>query len=329
MIAESDLNDAVRLVLPPKYGGMGLTAQWTDDFHHCLHCLLTGESTGYYADFGRLDQMRKAFHSGFVYTGEYSPVRGRSHGNSPERVEGSQLVVFSQNHDQIGNRMRGERLGSLVSFEAQKLAAGLVLLAPFLPLLFMGEEYGEDAPFLYFVSHSDPEVIAAVRKGRNEEFQHFFGDDGPPDPQAEETFERSKLRRALRVEDRHRLLWELYRELIGLRTRRPALALLSKKHMELDICGERALCWRRWCGSDEAVGVFHFGAEDSRIEVPVPDGVWKKELYSGDPRWGGARESPERLEWPVGSSSNWARKPSCYSRARNTVERARDAGAGR
>jgi maltooligosyltrehalose trehalohydrolase len=239
----------------------------------------------------------KAFRSGFVYTGEYSPARQRSHGAASDAVEGGQLVVFGQNHDQVGNRMLGERLGALTSFESLKLSAGLVLLSPFLPLLFMGEEYGEDAPFLYFVSHSDPALIEAVRRGRHEEFRAFTWAGEPPDPVSEEVFLRSKLRHELRHEGRHKLLWELYAALIRLRKTRPALALLSKKHMEVDACGDGdTLCWRRWSGADEAVAVFHFGERRAQIELPVPDGRWKKELHSGDLRWGGEQDLPDWLD---------------------------------
>ena len=153
LMAESDLND-VRLVRSPDLGGYGLDGHWNDDFHHALHTLLTGEQTGYYADFGRLEQLAKAWREGFIYSGEYSPHRRRRHGSSSRDIAPERLVVFAQNHDQIGNRLGGERLSQLVSFEALKLAAGAVLLSPFLPLLFMGEEYGEVAPFWYFVSHS-------------------------------------------------------------------------------------------------------------------------------------------------------------------------------
>ncbi|HVX65386.1 MAG TPA: malto-oligosyltrehalose trehalohydrolase [Bryobacteraceae bacterium] len=295
-IAESDLNDP-RLVTPPKLGGYGFRAQWSDDFHHAVHCALTGESGGYYADFGSFDHLVKAFRSGFVYTGEYSPARQRSHGAPADAVEGGQLVVFAQNHDQIGNRMLGERLGHLTSFESQKLSAGLVLLSPFLPLLFMGEEYGEDAPFLYFVSHSDPALIEAVRHGRREEFRDFTWAGEPPDAESEDVFWRSKLRPDLRHQGWHKLLYELYAELIRLRQTRPALALLSRKHMEVDACGGgAALCWRRWNGPDEATAVFHFGERTARVELPIPEGRWNKELHSGDRRWGGEHDLPEWLE---------------------------------
>ncbi len=196
-IAESALNDT-RIIRPRELGGFALDAQWNDDFHHALHALLTGEQTGYYQDFGRLHQLARAWRRGFVYDGQYSGYRQRAHGNSSRNIPAQQLVVFAQNHDQIGNRMLGERLSRLVSFEDLKLAAGLVLLSPFIPLLFMGEEYGETAPFQYFIDHSDPELVNAVREGRRREFAAFGWEEEPPDPQDEATFLRSKLDRSLR-----------------------------------------------------------------------------------------------------------------------------------
>jgi maltooligosyltrehalose trehalohydrolase len=169
VIAESDLND-VRLVSSPELGGYGLDAQWNDDFHHALHTLLTGERTGYYEDFGRIQDLAKAFAEGFVYSGAYSPARRRRHGNTSKDLAADRFVVCAQNHDQVGNRLKGDRLSALVSFEGLKLAAAVVLLSPFIPLLFMGEEYGETAPFPYFVSHSDPDLIEVVRRGRRAEF---------------------------------------------------------------------------------------------------------------------------------------------------------------
>lgn len=295
-IPENDLNDA-RLVLPREVGGFQFAAQWSDDFHHALHCLLTGESSGYYADFGGLAPLVKAFRNGYVYTGEYSPARGRSHGNSSERVEAGQLVVFLQNHDQVGNRRLGERIGHLISFEACKLAAGVLLLAPFVPLLFMGEEYGEDAPFLYFVSHSDGELIEAVRQGRAAEFADFRWQAEPPDPQAEETFLRSKLNHSLRHQGRHKLLWELYAELLRLRRTRPALAWLSKRDLEVEGFEDSGVLYcRRWREGDQAAAAFHFGGEETTIQLPLPAGRWTKELCSADRRWGGASDAPDTIE---------------------------------
>ncbi|MGH2689592.1 MAG: malto-oligosyltrehalose trehalohydrolase, partial [Actinomycetota bacterium] len=172
LIAESDLND-VRIIRPRERGGYGLDAQWSDDFHHSVHALLTGERNGYYQDYGTPDHLVRALNHGFVYSGQRSVYRKRRHGNEPDDIEPSQLVVSIQNHDQVGNRMMGERLTGLVGFERLKLAAGLLLLSPSVPLLFMGEEYGETAPFLYFVSHTDAELSELVRKGRTEEFKSF------------------------------------------------------------------------------------------------------------------------------------------------------------
>src|SRR5262249_41751257 len=145
----------VRLIRPRDQGGFGLDAQWSDDFHHALHCVLTGERTGYYEDFGDLKHLAKAWRDGYTYAGEYSSFRQRRHRNSPRHNPAAQFVVCSQNHDQVGNRMLGERLSQLVGLEGLTLAAALVLLSPYVPLLFMGEEYGEAAPFLYFTSHGD------------------------------------------------------------------------------------------------------------------------------------------------------------------------------
>ena len=187
VIAESDLNDPMT-VSPPEAGGYGFDCQWNEDFHHALHVLLTGEKTGYYEDFGTVEDMERAMKEGFVYGGRYSIFRKKSHGNSSEKVPAYGFVVFSQNHDQVGNRAMGDRLSSTLSLEKLKLAAGTVILSPCIPLFFMGEEYGETAPFLYFVSHNDETLIDAVRKGRQREFASFSWKGEPPDPQSEETF---------------------------------------------------------------------------------------------------------------------------------------------
>jgi maltooligosyltrehalose trehalohydrolase len=218
LIAESNLN-APHLIQPKARGGYGLDAQWNDDFHHALRTVLTGDRSGYYEDFGTVDQIGKAYRNGFVYTGEYSEFRKRRHGRPDPDMPGAQLVVFSSNHDQVGNRMLGERLSSLVTLEDQKLAAGAVLLSPFLPLLFMGEEYGETAPFRYFIEHADPGLIEAVRRGRKEEFESFAWREEPPDPQAPETFEICKLCWSELDREPHRTMFAYYRSLIQLRKR--------------------------------------------------------------------------------------------------------------
>jgi maltooligosyltrehalose trehalohydrolase len=305
-IAESALNDT-RIIRPRELGGFALDAQWNDDFHHALHTLLTGEQTGYYRDFGRLHQLARAWRRGFVYDGQYSGYRQRAHGNSSRNIPAQQLVVFAQNHDQIGNRMFGERLSRLVSFEDLKLAAGLVLLSPFIPLLFMGEEYGETAPFQYFIDHSDPELINAVREGRRREFASFGWEKDPPDPQDEATFLRSKLDRSLRDTSLSRILPGFYRELIRLRKEIAALAQLSKKHQSVVADHEqRTLFVRRRAGSDEAFMIFCFSKQQTTVPLTLPAGRWKKILDSAEQRWLGPGsllpeeiESNGRIELPV------------------------------
>ncbi len=288
LIPESDLNDA-RLITPREQGGYDLSAQWSDDFHHALHTLLTGETDGYYRDFGSLEHLARAYSEGFVYSGHYSAYRSRRHGNSCRHAAAGQLVVFSQNHDQVGNRMHAERLAGLVSFESLKLAAGVVLLSPFLPLLFMGEEYGETAPFLYFISHSDEDLIEAVRRGRKEEFSAFRWVGEIPDPQDETTFLRSRIDHRLRGEGRHGILWEFYRELLLLRKDHPVLACLSKEDMEVTAYDAgKVLYVRRWKGTAQTAAAFHFGEDPVTIALPVPPGEWNRQVDSADPRWGGS-----------------------------------------
>jgi maltooligosyltrehalose trehalohydrolase len=192
VIAESDLND-VKLLDPPDSGGYGLDAQWSDDFHHSLHALLTGERFSYYADFGRPEQLVKAINRTFVYDGTYSAFRGRRHGGPIGSHQGDRFVISVQNHDQIGNRPGGERLSALLEPSQLLLAAGLLLLSPQIPLIFMGEEYGETRPFPYFCSFEQQEIIDATRRGRREEFVSLGEEDKVPDPLALETFESARL----------------------------------------------------------------------------------------------------------------------------------------
>jgi maltooligosyltrehalose trehalohydrolase len=295
LIAESDLNDT-RIVRSRELGGFGLDTQWNDDFHHALHTLLTNEEAGYYQDFGELQHLVKAFREGFVYGGDYSSYRKRRHGNSSRHLSAS-FVVFSQNHDQVGNRGQSERLSALVSFEALKLAAGVVLLSPFIPLLFMGEEYGETAPFYYYISHSDQDLIEAVRRGRREEFASFHWQGEPADPQEKATFLRSKLQRELRFQGHHEVLYRFYRELLRLRRETAPLKVLDKERLEVTgLEQEKILFWRRWRGEQEAAGVFHFGKQEKTISLPLAEGHWRKQLDSADTIWSGPGSSvPPKL----------------------------------
>jgi maltooligosyltrehalose trehalohydrolase len=313
LIPESDRNDC-RFVASRRTGGIGLDAQWSDDFHHCVHTLVTGERQGYYEDFGRLSDFGKAYREGYVYSGQYSAHRRRRHGNSSRRLAAHQFVVFAQNHDQVGNRLLGERLTQVVSFDALKLVAGTVLLSPFIPLLFMGEEFGESAPFPYFVSHSDPGLIEAVRKGRTEEFRAFRWQGEIPDPQDEATFQRAKLHWELCSREPHRLLLEFYRELIRLRKSHRALAHLAKESMEVTDWEEpKVLMVRRWFERDEVVQVMNFRSSTLEIPFAFPIGSWVKCIDSLEARWGGpGGDAPEKfdstgeLRWTLPPYAFWA-----------------------
>jgi maltooligosyltrehalose trehalohydrolase len=288
VIAESSLND-VRVINPPSRGGYGFDGQWNDDFHHCLHTLLTGERNGYYEDFGEIHQIVKALREGFVYSGQYSSYRKRRHGNSSKHLPPSKFVLFSQNHDQVGNRFSGDRLSTLVSFEALKLAAGMVLLSPNIPLLFMGEEYGEEAPFQYFVSHFDPALIESVRKGRKEEFAAFGWGEAIPDPQDAATFLRSKIHPDLRRSGRHEILFRLYQQLIRLRKEIPALSCLDRKGIKVKALEkERVILIERRYKEDRVICLFNLSDQPGKAEVRFEKSSWQRIFASASEEWGGA-----------------------------------------
>ncbi|MGA7922452.1 MAG: malto-oligosyltrehalose trehalohydrolase, partial [Thermoplasmata archaeon] len=191
LIAESDLNDP-RLLRDREEGGFGLDAQWADDFHHALHALVTQEGAGYYSDFGDWRQLSTAFERPFVYAGEHSPYRERRHGHPPTGLPRERFVVCAQNHDQVGNRARGDRLSSIVSFERWKAAVGATFLSPYLPLAFMGDEYAEHRPFPFFTDYSDPDLQQGVLRGRQQEFAEFgWPPEAIPDPQSPRTYEEA------------------------------------------------------------------------------------------------------------------------------------------
>jgi maltooligosyltrehalose trehalohydrolase len=223
LIAESDLNDP-RFVRSRDAGGYGLDASWADEWHHALHGVLTGETSGYYEDFGSLPQLVKALRQAWVYDGTYSPHRRRVHGRPPAGLDGSQFVVCTQNHDQVGNRAAGERSGALMSEGRLRVAAALLLTSPFVPMLFQGEEWGASTPFQYFTGHADPELGRTVSAGRRREFAHFGWDpEQVPDPQDPATFERSRLEWAELGKEPHASLLAWHRRLIALRRKFPAL----------------------------------------------------------------------------------------------------------
>ena len=286
LIAESDLNDP-RMVTPAAVGGLGMDAQWSDDFHHALHALLTGDRYGYYADFGGTAPLAKAYREPFVIDGVRSAYRGRRHGAPARGIPARRFVVCSQNHDQVGNRVRGDRLAAQAGIERAKLAAGAVLVSPYLPLLFMGEEYAEPAPFPYFTSHESPELADAVRRGRAAEFAAFRWEAEPPDPQAEETFESARLRWEARDDGGHAGVLAFYRELLRLRRELAPLAAGDPGALETARSDQPPVVWvRRASGGEETVACLHFGDADGDLELPFA-GPWRVVLDSADARFAG------------------------------------------
>ncbi len=223
VIAESDLNDP-RVVNDVARGGYGCDAQWSDDFHHSLHATLTGETGGYYADFSRVEDLALALRNVFVNPGGYSPFRDRRHGRPVGDLSGACFLGYMQNHDQVGNRARGERSAALMSIGRLQIAAALVLLGPFVPMLFAGEEWAASTPFQYFTDHQDAELARLVSEGRRREFAAFGWEPAAiPDPQDPATYERSKLRWDELATEPHATLLRWHRDLIALRATVPGL----------------------------------------------------------------------------------------------------------
>ena len=223
LVAESDLNDP-RVVRRREVGGYGMDAQWSDDFHHAVHAALTGERDGYYADFGSLTDVATALRRAFVHAGGYSPYRDRRHGRHDATLSGHRFLGYAQNHDQVGNRARGERSAALMSPGRLRLAAALVLTSPFVPMLFQGEEWAAGTPFQYFTDHADPALGRAVSEGRRSEFVAFGWQPADvPDPQDPATFERSRLDWSELGEKDHAAVLDWHRRLIALRRSVPEL----------------------------------------------------------------------------------------------------------
>lgn len=286
IIAENDRNDS-RVILPRDSGGYGFASQWNDDFHHSVHALLTGERQGYYGDFGSLVHLAKALREGYAYSGQYSQFRRRRQGSFSEASTPKNFVNFIQNHDQVGNRAQGERLSQLVDFESLKLAAGLLMLSPFVPMLFMGEEYGETAPFQYFVSHTDENLIESVRRGRRSEFEKFDWRTDVPDPQSADTFLRSKLHWECRDHGHHHKLLLFYVELLKIRKTFPSLSLSVRDECAISIIEPSGLMVERWHDRDRTVAFFNFQSASSTLKSSLLPGVWHKVLDSTDHRWNG------------------------------------------
>jgi maltooligosyltrehalose trehalohydrolase len=295
LIAESDLND-VRVISEPEIGGYGIDAQWNDDFHHALHGLITGESHGYYADFGDVSHLAKAYSEGFVYSGQYSHYRNRRHGSPSRDKPPFQFIVFSQNHDQVGNGAGSERLSGVLPLDKLKLAAAAVLLSPFVPLLFMGEEYGERSPFQYFVSYGDKELVEAVRRGRQQQLAAKRHEESA-DPQDEVSFLNSIIDvKADKSPDQAALI-RFYRELILLRKANPLLGCAPRDHIEVkSFDNKKALAVRRWSDSAGFLCLYSFNDGIVVVGLSLPKGRWDKIIDSSAGTWGGhASPSPDRL----------------------------------
>ena len=266
LIAESDLNDP-RVVRTRKAGGYGIDAQWSDDFHHALFTVLHHEEGwGYYSDFGSFDKLAKALTQVFVYDGQYSEYRGRRHGRPVERLSAHHFIGFIQNHDQVGNRATGDRVEQIVGMDTAKVAAGIVLMAPFVPLLFQGEEFAASTPFLYFADHDDAEMARLVREGRRREFAAFgFAEQEVPDPAARATFERSRLNWQETAEGHHREMLEWYRALIRLRRGSAALNDGDLGHTKVQSSEVD-----RWLVMDRGTVrvLANLGQQDASFEVP-------------------------------------------------------------
>ncbi|MGI8959671.1 MAG: malto-oligosyltrehalose trehalohydrolase [Bryobacteraceae bacterium] len=241
LLAESDLNDP-RVVTGRYAHGLGMDAQWSDDFHHALHTVLTRECTGYYEDFGSLERLAKSLKQAFVYDGIYSRHRDRVHGRSAVGLSGHRFLGYAQNHDQIGNRAQGERFSQLISLGRQKIAAAVVLTSPFMPMLFQGEEFGASTPFQYFTQHNDPEMSRAVSHGRCNEFAAFgWQPECIPDPQDPATFYRSKLRWDEMTREPHSSILEWHKRLIALR--RSATALTDGRMEAVEVNFDERAQW--------------------------------------------------------------------------------------
>ena len=292
VIAESDLNDP-KLIRPISQHGYGLDGQWSDDFHHAVHAALTGERLGYYADFGTVSQIAAALREPFVYDGGYSPHRRRRHGGSSVGLPRDKFVVAIQNHDQVGNRATGDRLSTVLSPDRLRLAAALLLLSPYVPLLFMGQEYGETNPFQYFVSHGDEGLVDAVRIGRRGEFEAFGWGEDVPDPQAEETFRRSILDRARAANPEHAAVFALYRDLLALREEEPLLKP-DGSSVSISETGGCISLLRHAVGRDDGSGgalLALFNCTSEPREAPLPEhtsgGRWTLRLTTDASGYGG------------------------------------------
>lgn len=283
VIAESDLNDP-RVVNDLSHGGYRCDAQWSDDFHHALHSALTGETSGYYADFGRVEDVALSLGNVFVNPGGYSRFRQRRHGRPVGDLPRTRFLGYLQDHDQVGNRAQGERSAALMSTGHLQIAAALVLLGPFVPMLFAGEEWGAATPFQYFTDHQDAELGRLVSEGRRREFASFGWEAADvPDPQDAATFERSKLRWSEPGREPHATILRWHSELIALRASLPALRSGDPADVSVDFDeADRWLVMRRpgivvacnWGQSTALVPVAFTTVLMRNVELATTDRGW-------------------------------------------------------
>ncbi len=295
LIGESDLNDP-KYITPINQGGYGLDAQWCDEFHHAVHAYVTGERNAYYEDFGDLWHITKTLRDAYVYDGVYSSYRKKTFGKSTEGIPGEKFLVCLQNHDQIGNRMLGERMGQLISFEMLKVAAGLTFISPFTPLMFMGEEYGEKSPFLYFIDHQDPALVEAVREGRKSEFAAFHNKGEAPDPKSETTFQTSTLPWSRLREEHSQALLSYYRKWIFLRKTNSVLRHGIRENMIVEkLDDDHGLIINRWHESFQLLVICNLSPNSLNLILPPiidnSEKAWSKILDSTAKEWEGSGES--------------------------------------
>ncbi len=295
VIAETDQSD-VRIVTPRDQDGYGIDATWNDDFHHCVHTLLTGEQNGYYRDYNDpVNQLAKVLNRAYIFNNEFSVVRGRNHGTDTAGYAGTHFVIAIQTHDQVGNRGLGERLHQLVTSPQQRLAAGLLLTAPFIPMLFMGEEYGEQRPFPFFCDFGDANLREAVRQGRRKEFAAFDWDHDIPDPTIRATRDAAVLSWSWPAGTPQAGLRNLYHDLLELRRERTAFHDYAHRHAVLrqTSAGTPLLILTRGPlnSADEQVRIaFHLGETPARVDEPdlADRPVW---LGSEATQYGGSRSA--------------------------------------
>ncbi len=267
LIAEMDLNDPV-FINPVSEGGYGADAQWIDEFHHALRVSSGQAREGYYADFDGVEHLAKSYNDAYVFDGQFSPHRKKIFGaktNNP----GHQFVVFSQNHDHVGNRMLGERTSTLVSTGMCRLLAGAVMVAPYVPMLFMGEEWAETNPFFFFISHTDEKLAALVNKGLKEEFSSFNWSAEPPDPRLVETFGRSMLNWKWQDVREQQQMFDWYRKLINVRKTNPAVGSTDRAGTTARADREnKIVVVEKSAGSQDAYCILNFSTSEQKVNLP-------------------------------------------------------------